>query len=74
MHGSGKLLVLPKWLLKAAGWFIPFMREAYELNYQDEFSFQFSSAKFEKAFDFTPTSYEEGIKSTSEWFLENTNT
>lgn len=29
----------------------------------------FSSAKFEKAFDFTPTSYEEGVKTTAEWFL-----
>lgn len=71
MGGSRKVIVLPKWTFKIIGWFNPFMREAYELIYQDEYSFIFSSDKFEKAFDFTPTSYEEGIKRTSEWFVKD---
>ncbi len=45
------------------------MKEAYEMMYQDEFPFRFSSEKFEKAFNFKPTSYEEGIRKTAEWFL-----
>ena len=46
-----------------AGWFkFFFMHEAYEMNYEDEFPFQFSSAKFEKAFHFTPTPYEQAVK------------
>jgi nucleoside-diphosphate-sugar epimerase len=71
MVGSEKVVVLPKWLLKMIGWVNPFMKEAYEMNYQDEFPFQFDSSKFEKAFNFKPTSYEEGIKETAEWFIAN---
>lgn len=37
----------------------------------NEYPFIFSSEKFEKAFDFTPTSYDEGIKQTAEWFMKN---
>ncbi|SBW05473.1 Nucleoside-diphosphate-sugar epimerase [uncultured Dysgonomonas sp.] len=71
MGGNGKVTVLPKWIFKIMGLFVPFIREAYELNYQDEYPFIFSSEKFEKAFDFTPTSYDKGIKQTSEWFMSS---
>lgn len=71
MHAGNKVQVLPKWLLKVVGWFNPFMNEAYEMNYQDEFAFRFDSSKFEKAFNFKPTSYEEGIKATAQWFFNN---
>lgn len=71
MGRSGKVIVLPKWAFKIIGWFNPFIREAYELIYQDEYPFIFSSEKFEKAFDFTPTSYQEGIKRTAEWFVKD---
>lgn len=70
MNSSDRVIVLPKWLLKVTGWFNPFMKEAYEMNYQDEFPFQFSSAKFEKAFCYTPTSYDEAVRATAEWFLK----
>jgi len=69
MKSSDKVTVLPKWLLKAFGYFNPFMKEAYEMNYQNEFPLHFSSAKFEKAFSFTPTSYADGIKETAAWHL-----
>jgi nucleoside-diphosphate-sugar epimerase len=71
MNASAKVTVLPKWLLKILGLFIPFLKEAYEMNYQDEFPLRFSSAKFEKAFNFKPTSYEEGVKKTAEWYLQS---
>ena len=71
MNASDKGTVLPKWLLKMIGWFNPFMRDAYEMNYQDEFPFLFSSAKFEKAYGFVPTPYEEAIKTTADWFKHN---
>lgn len=70
MNASDKILVLPKWLLKVIGIFVPFMKEVYEMNYQDEYAFQFDSSKFEKAFGFKPTPYEEAIKTTSDWFLQ----
>lgn len=69
MHASDKVSILPKWMLKMIGWFNPFMKEAYEMNYQDEYPFRFDSSKFEKAFNFKPTPYEEGIRKTAEWFL-----
>ncbi|MGV3459723.1 MAG: NAD-dependent epimerase/dehydratase family protein [Flavobacterium sp.] len=69
MKASEKVSVLPKWLLKVIGLFDAFMKEAYEMNYQNEFPLHFSSAKFEKAFKFTPTSYADGVKATAEWHL-----
>jgi nucleoside-diphosphate-sugar epimerase len=71
MQASEKFTVLPKWLLRMIGWFNPFLKEAYEMNYQDEFAFRFNSSKFEKTFGFTPTPYELGIKNTAEWYLKN---
>lgn len=71
MHSSDQVFVLPKRLLKVVGWFNPFMKEAYEINYQDEYPFIFNSSKFEKAFQFRPTPYEDSIKTTAKWFLEN---
>lgn len=70
MQGSTKIQVLPKWLLKVIGWFNPFMKEMYEMMYQYDFPLQFDSTKFEKAFNFTPTPYEEGFKATAEWYLQ----
>ena len=70
MNGSEKVSALPKWLLKVIGLFNPFMKEAYEMNYQNEFPLHFSSAKFEKAFNFTPTSYIDGVRETAAWHLK----
>jgi nucleoside-diphosphate-sugar epimerase len=70
MKGSEKLTVLPKWLLKVIGLFDAFMKEAYEMNYQNEFPLHFSSKKFEKAFKFTPTSFSDGVKATAEWHMK----
>ena len=69
MNSSDKVTVMPKWLLKVIGYFNPFMKEAYELNYQNEFPFHFSSARFEKVFNFTPTPYSDGIRETAAWHL-----
>lgn len=71
MNASDKVAVLPKWFLKVIGWFNPFMREAYEMNYQDEFPFRFDSSKFERKFGIKPTSYEQAIEETANWFKEN---
>ncbi|HVX49462.1 MAG TPA: NAD-dependent epimerase/dehydratase family protein [Chitinophagaceae bacterium] len=68
MQAPNKTQVLPKWLLSVMGCFIPFMKEMNEMMYQYEFPLVLDSSKFEKAFNFRPTSYEEGIKATAEWF------
>jgi nucleoside-diphosphate-sugar epimerase len=69
MHAGNKIQVLPKWLMGAMGLFVPIMKELGEMLYQYEFSYEFDSSQFEKTFNFKPTSYEEGIRQTAEWFL-----
>lgn len=69
MNAKAKVQVLPKWLISIVGLFVPIMKEMKEMLYQNEFSYEFDSSKFEKAFQFEPTSYEEGIRKTVEWCL-----
>jgi nucleoside-diphosphate-sugar epimerase len=69
MHVSVRVQVLPKWLIQVVGWFNPIMKELAEMLYQNEFSYEFDSSRFEKAFQFKPTSYEEGIRQTAAWYL-----
>jgi nucleoside-diphosphate-sugar epimerase len=69
MNAKVKVQVLPKWLISIVGLFVPIMKEMNEMLYQNEFPYEFDSSKFEKAFHFKPTSYEEGIRQTAEWCL-----
>jgi nucleoside-diphosphate-sugar epimerase len=69
MNAKAKVQVLPKWLISIVGIFVPIMREMNEMLYQNEFPYEFDSSKFEKAFQFKPTSYEDGIRQTAEWCL-----
>jgi nucleoside-diphosphate-sugar epimerase len=69
MHVSVRVQVLPKWLIQVVGWFNPIMKELAEMLYQNEFSYEFDSSRFEKAFQFKPTGYEEGIRQTAAWYL-----
>jgi len=48
--------------LKMAGVFVPILRELAEMQYQYEQDYVFDSSKFEKHFDFKPTSYDDGIR------------
>jgi nucleoside-diphosphate-sugar epimerase len=68
LHAKDKVQVLPKWLVKLIGLFVPIMKELGEMLYQYEFPYEFDSSKFEKAFLFKPTTYEEGIRQTAEWY------
>lgn len=57
-----KYRVVSKTMLKLIGWFVPIMSEMPEMIYQYDRDYVFDSQKFEKEFNFTPTSYQEGIK------------
>ena len=57
--------VLTKPMIRLAGLFDPTVRESYEMLYQSEYDYIFDSTKFEKAFNFEPTSYTQGVRSTS---------
>ena len=56
--------VLNKWMLQMVGVFVPVVKESIEMLYQNEYDYLFDSTKFEKAFNYIPTSYQSGILET----------
>ena len=54
--------VAPKFLVRIMGLFMPIMKEMVEMIYQYDRDYVFDSSKFEKRFNFKPTSYLKGIK------------
>ena len=64
--------ILSKWMIRLGGLFDKTTSELYEMLYQYEFDYIFDSSKFEKAFHFQPTSYEEGIKATANAYRNDT--
>lgn len=55
-----------KFMVKLLGLFIPVMGESYEMLYQYDKDYVFNSDKFERRFNFKPTSYEDGVKAIVE--------
>jgi hypothetical protein len=47
------------------------MKEFREMSYQNDRDYVFNSVKFEKRFNFKPTSYVTGIRETAKSFLES---
>lgn len=59
---NAKYNVLPKFMLRLLGLFVPVMKEMVEMIYQYDRDYVFKSDKFEKRFDFKPTPYIQGIR------------
>jgi nucleoside-diphosphate-sugar epimerase len=66
MNVPGKVIVMPMWLLKLLGLFIPVLGEMPEMMYQYDRSYFFNSSKFDKRFNFSTTTYPEGVRKTVE--------
>jgi len=66
MNVPGKVSVMPMWLIRILGLFIPIMKEMPEMMYQYDRDYYFDSSKFEKRFNFRPTTYREGVRITVE--------
>jgi nucleoside-diphosphate-sugar epimerase len=64
MSVNKKVSILPMWLIKVIGLFVPFMREMPEMMYQYDRDYFFDSSKFEKRFNMKATPYQEGIRNT----------
>lgn len=62
MQVKNKMTVLPAWILKIAGLFVPVLGEMYEMKYQYDRPYIFDSSKYNKRFSYTPISNEEAIK------------
>jgi len=66
MKASNSYQVLPNWLMKILGLFIPIMKELPEMNYQYDRDYFFDSSKFNKRFNYTPTKNASAVKQTIE--------
>ena len=64
MKVSDKISVMPMWLIKIIGFFVPILKEMPEMMYQYDRDYFFDSSKFEKRFNFKITTYKEGVKLT----------
>ncbi len=62
MQLNKKLLVLPRFMIRLLGLFIPVMREIPEMLYQYDRDYFFDASKFENRFGFRPTTYLEGVR------------
>jgi nucleoside-diphosphate-sugar epimerase len=58
-------MVVKKWMVKMLGMFNKVVKESVEMLYQNDSDYLFDSTKFEKAFNYKPISYEEGIINTA---------
>ncbi len=66
MNVPDKVFVLPMWMIKLLGLFVPLMREMPEMMYQYDRDYIFDSGKFDRRFQFNVTSYQEGVKKSIE--------
>ena len=64
MNVPDKIFVMPVWMIKIAGLFVPVLKEMPEMMYQYDRDYFFDSSKFEKRFKFVPTTYKDGVKLT----------
>ena len=62
MKVEPKIQMVPVWMVKILGLFIPIMKEFPEMIYQNEQDYFFDSTKFEKRFGMTATAPKEGIR------------
>ena len=57
--------VFPAWMVRLGGLFDRTTAELHEMLYQYAYPYLFDSSKFNKAYGFEPTSYQEGIRATA---------
>jgi nucleoside-diphosphate-sugar epimerase len=62
---------IPKLILRIIGMFNGVVRESLEMLYQNDSEYLFDSSKYEEAFGFKPTTYEEGIIATVRASMDN---
>jgi nucleoside-diphosphate-sugar epimerase len=65
-HVKPKFMAINKFLLWVTGLFMKVVAGTVEMYYQYNHDYDLNSDKFEKAFNFKPTSYQDGIKHLSE--------
>lgn len=61
MHVQPKYYILSRLMMGVMGLFVPIVKEIKEMSYQYDRDYVFDSSKFEKRFNFKPTTYAVGI-------------
>jgi len=61
MNKNPRFTVIPVWMLRLIGLFVPLFREFAEMTYQYDRDYIFNSSKFEKRFGYEPLSPEQGM-------------
>lgn len=61
LNAEVKIQMVPVWMIKILGLFIPIMKEFPEMIYQNDQDYIFDSTKFEKRFGIAATAPEEGV-------------
>jgi len=62
MNKQKKIQTMPEWMISALGIFVPILKELQDVGYQFKQDYFFNSSKFNKRFNFTPISPEDGIR------------
>jgi nucleoside-diphosphate-sugar epimerase len=65
-----KIQIIPKFMVSFISLFNSLMKELNEMLYQSKYDYIFDSSKFDKAFNFIPTPYADGIKKMIEWMKQ----
>jgi nucleoside-diphosphate-sugar epimerase len=65
MNRDPKYRVLSPLMVRLFGWFNPVVGEIYEMLYQNDSPYVFDSSKYARAFGFSGTPYDEGIRATA---------
>jgi nucleoside-diphosphate-sugar epimerase len=65
MNRAPKYRVLSPLMVRLFGWFNPVVGEIYEMLYQNDSPYVFDSSKYARAFGFSGTPYDEGIRATA---------
>jgi len=61
MGKNNSYQLIPGWMVRILGYFVPFMKELFEMRYQFDRDYFFDSIKFEKYFKYQPTKYQDGV-------------
>lgn len=61
LNTTPKYQIMPVWMMRILGLFIPTLKGFIEMTYQYDRDYFFDSSKFEKQFHFTPTTPQESI-------------
>ena len=62
MNKQKKIQTMPDWMINALGIFVPILGELQDVGYQFKNDYFFNSSKFNKTFNFAPTTPEHAMK------------